>query len=239
MSVKVSIIILNWNGKVFLKPCLDALRAQTYRAFEVVLVDNGSRDGSAELVRQEYADWLAEGSLKLVELTRNTGFSGGNLEGLKRANPSSRYIATLNNDTEVDPRWLETLVEGLERREPEWASACGPLLFASDTSRIASAGIEVRRNGLALDRRVGESWQPGEAEEEIFGVCAGAALYRREALEQVGFFDEAFFAYLEDADLAWRLRLAGYRALYLPGANVRHRHSGTGKQGSPFKSFQL
>ncbi len=243
----ISIIILNWNGRRFLEPCLRSLWVQTFREFEVVLVDNGSADGSVELVRETFADWLVENKpdyprLQLVELPQNEGFSGGNLAGLTRCDPNSRYIATLNNDTEAEPDWLACLVVGLEAG-PEWGAACGPMLFASERGqpqpRLSSAGIEVRRDGLAIDRQLGQPWQPDEKPLEIFGPCAGAALYRRTALEQVGFFDPAFFAYLEDADLAWRLRLTGWPTLYLPQAKVWHEYSGTGGQGSPFKSFQL
>jgi GT2 family glycosyltransferase len=242
----VSLIILNWNGQRFLEKCLRALREQTYRDFEIVLVDNGSRDGSVAFIKAAYGEWLAAETglprLRLVELPANLGFSGGNLAGLERCDPASRYIATLNNDTEAFPAWLETLVRALEQ-EPRWGAACGPMLFATQqtqtTPKIAAAGIEVRRNGLALDRHLGQPWQPDEPPQEVFGPCAGAALYRRTALEQAGFFDPAFFAYLEDADLAWRLRLAGWPTIYLPPAAVWHAYSGTGGQGSPFKNFQL
>ncbi|MEI6045538.1 MAG: glycosyltransferase family 2 protein [Chloroflexota bacterium] len=247
---EVSIIILNWNGRGFLEPCLMALQAQTFPAsrFEIVLVENGSTDGSAAWLRTRFGDWLKEEAkprLKLIELSENQGFAGGNLVGLEHCHPSSRYIATLNNDTEAQSGWLAALVAALEARpkQERWAAVGGAMLFAGEqdkaSPRIASAGIEVRRDGLALDRRIGERLREVEREEEIFGVCAGAALYRREALDQVGFFDPAFFAYLEDADLAWRLRLAGWRSLYVPEALVWHEYSGTGKQGSPFKSFQL
>jgi GT2 family glycosyltransferase len=262
---EISVIILNWNGRGYLEPCLLALKAQTLTAsrLEIVLVDNGSTDGSVEFMRERFEDWLAEAAqprLKLVELSENRGFSGGNLAGLEHCNLASRYIATLNNDTQAEPGWLETLLNALQSRpaEEKWGAACGAMLFASERKaegnqgynsliphpsslipHIASAGIEVRKDGLALDRRIGEQLREDEREEEIFGVCAGAALYRREALVEVGFFDPAFFAYLEDADLAWRLRLAGWRSLYVPGALVWHEYSGTGKQGSPFKSFQL
>lgn len=244
---EISVIILNWNGRGYLEPCLLALLAQTLAPsrFEIVLVDNGSGDGSAEFVKDRFKDWLsgeAQPRLKLVELAENRGFSGGNLAGLEHCAATSRYIATLNNDTRAEPGWLETLLTALETRplQEKWAAAGGAMLFAqASTSQIASAGIEVRRDGLALDARIGEKLRENEQEAEIFGVCAGAALYRREAVNEVGFFDPAFFAYLEDADLAWRLRLAGWRALYVPGALVWHEYSGTGKQGSPFKSFQL
>lgn len=241
----VSLILLNWNGQRFLEKSLLSLREQTFRDFEVVLVDNGSTDGSITFLKEKFGDWLAAEEnprLRLIELPRNTGFSGGNLAGLEACDPSTRYIATLNNDTEADPAWLKTLVEALEK-EGRWGAACGPMLFASEKNqavpRIAAAGIEVRRNGLALDRKLGEPWQPDDPPAEVFGPCAGAALYRRSALAQVGFFDSAFFAYLEDADLAWRLRLAGWPSLYLAQAPVWHEYSGTGGQGSPFKNFQL
>ncbi len=248
----VSVIVLNWNGQRFLEKCLNSLREQTFRDFEVALVDNGSTDGSIAFLKENFTGWLASAEkprLRLVELPHNTGFSGGNLAGLEKCDPASRYIATLNNDTRADPAWLETLVDALEK-DARWGAACGPMLFASeqnqDAPRIAAAGIEIRRNGLALDRKLGEPWQPGGPDEhpgeppiEVFGPCAGAALYRRKALEQVGFFDPAFFAYLEDADLAWRLRLAGWPTVYLAGSPVWHEYSGTGGQGSPFKNFQL
>lgn len=239
----LSCLVLNWNGQRFLQKCLDSLRQQTYRDFEIVLLDNGSTDGSVEFIRSQYGDWLASEELprlRLVELPENTGFSGGNLVALEASDPASRYIATLNNDTQADPNWLEILVKTLEN-EPKWGAACGPMLFATqpENPKIAAAGIEVRRNGLALDRGLGESWQPDAAPQEVFGPCAGAAVYRRKALEEVGFFDTAFFAYLEDADLAWRLRLAGWPTVYLPQAPVWHDYSGTGGQGSPFKNFQL
>lgn len=241
----VSILVLNWNGQHFLERCLLSLQAQTYRAFEVILVDNGSSDGSMGYVKERFSDWLAQAQLphlRLLELSHNSGFSGGNIAALAATSPASRFIATLNNDTWADAGWLSELVEALENNS-KWGSACGPMLFASAhgqaAEKIASAGIEVRRDGLALDRKLGQNWQAGETPQEIFGPCAGAALYRRSALDAVGFFDPAFFAYLEDADLAWRLRLAGWPTLYLPDAKVWHEYSGTGGQGSPFKNFQL
>lgn len=235
-----------------MEPCLSSLSHQTFPNFEIVLVDNGSNDGSVEFLERHFAPYLASDSkplLKLVKLNHNTGFAGGNLTGLATCNPTSRYIATLNNDTIVAPDWLEKLVKALDKREPnlvatKWAAACGPMLFASsqsdDVPIIAAAGIEVYRNGLTMDGKVGQTWDERDTEtSEVFGPCAGAALYNRRALHEVGFFDEAFFAYLEDADLAWRLRLAGWHTLYVPQAQVWHEYSGTGGQNSPFKNFQL
>lgn len=237
-----SVIVLNWNGKRFLKTCLDALRIQTFREFEVLLVDNGSTDGSVDYIRKEFADWLGRSDmprLRLISLPENTGFSGGNAAGLETADPASKYIVTLNNDTEAALDWLHKLVEGIEKAGPSFGAICGPMLFSSEQATIASAGIEMQKNGLAIDRLLGAKWDRTAPPEEIFGPSAGAALYRRSALETCGFFDTEFFAYLEDADLAWRLRLTGWRTLYLPGAAVWHDYSGTGGQGSAFKNFQL
>ena len=241
VSTFVTILILNWNGRQFLERCLASVRAQTFQNFEVVLVDNGSTDGSTELIHQHFGEWLKAETLprlRLVELPQNEGFSGGNLAGWSVSDPASQYIATLNNDTWVDPDWLAQLVALIDGKA-DCGAVAGPMLFASDEGKIASAGIEVRRDGLALDRALGQPQAAMGEQQEIFGPCAGAALYRRAALEDTGFFDPAFFAYLEDADLAWRLRLRGWYTLYQPTAKVWHEYSGTGGQNSPFKNFQL
>ncbi len=251
-DIRVSLVVLNWNGRRFLEPCLSSLFGQTFLDFEIVLVDNGSNDGSIEFLETYFAPYLTPDSrpfLKLVKLNHNTGFAGGNLAGLAACNLVSCYIATLNNDTIAAPDWLEKLVTALAETAAssvitKWAAACGPMLFASSQSdgvpTIAAAGIEVYRNGLAMDGKVGQPLDEREtATREIFGPCAGAAVYDRRALNEVGFFDPAFFAYLEDADLAWRLRLAGWRTLYVPQAQVWHEYSGTSGQNSPFKNFQL
>lgn len=250
-EVEISVIVLNWNGLRYLQTCLPDLIAQTFRKFEIVLVDNGSRDGSVEWLEAHFNEHLTrqlQPYLKLVALPENTGFAGGNLAGLAACDPTSRYIATLNNDTLVDAQWLEQLKLNLDRQigqEPDkrWGAACGPMLFSSTQHTIptiAAAGIEVFRNGLALDGKVGQPLETfRQSPLEVFGPCAGAALYSRQALDEVGFFDPAFFAYLEDADLAWRLKLAGWHTLYVASAQVWHIYSGTGGQNSPFKNFQL
>jgi hypothetical protein len=245
-TIDTSVIILNWNGREFLEPCLASLFAQTYRQFEIVLVDNGSSDGSIGLVREKFGTNLQNTALphlKIVELSQNSGFAGGNLAGLEHCSPQAGFIATLNNDTIAEPAWLETLVTTLKATpsSQKVGAVCGYLLFQSNQT-INSAGIEIYRNGLVLDCNIGQIPTFDTAPQRVFGVSAGAALYRREAIEDAGgFFDAAFFAYLEDADLAWRLQLRGWSSLFITAkkAIVWHAHSATGKQGSPFKSFQL
>ena len=227
----VSVIILNWNGRKFLKECLDSLAAQTYRDFETVLVDNGSTDGSEEYVREQYP-WV-----RLVALPENTGFAGGNNRGL--AECRGRYIVTLNNDTRTEPEFLSELLKGAEA-DPQAGMVAAKMLNFHETGRIDSIGIRATTAGLAMNRGVGEA-DLGQFDSpvELFGACAGAALYRRAMLDEVGFFDMDYFAYYEDLDLAWRCRLSGWRAVTAPRAVVYHIHSATSGRMSAFTVYQV
>lgn len=225
----LSLIVLNWNGKRFLPECLDSLAAQSYRSFEVILVDNGSTDGSEELIRTNYP-WV-----KLVVLPENVGFAEGNNRGLAACN--GQYVVALNNDTVADPGFLAELV-----RVAESDAAVGMVAakmrsyFQRDT--IDAMGLKVGRNGLGYNLGGGEKdLGQYEAAEPVFGPCGGAALYRRRMLEQIGFFDSDFFAYYEDFDLAWRAHLAGWTCLPAPNALVYHVHSATSGEMSPFKVY--
>ncbi len=225
------IIIPNWNGRALLGDCLAALRAQTHQDFEIVVIDNGSSDGSVEWLR---ANWPAA---RLIANDANRGFAAAINQGIQAS--SSRYVATLNNDTQADPTWLAALVEAIESAE-RIGMCASKMVFADRPHIINSTGICVDKAGIAWDRRGGEPDDERESQPvEVFGPCAGAALYRRAMLDEIGLFDEAFFAYLEDVDMAWRARRAGWRCLYAPAARVLHCHSATGVEGSPFKSFHL
>jgi GT2 family glycosyltransferase len=227
----VSLIILNWNGKGFLKECLDSLSKQLYRGFETILVDNGSTDGSAVYVH-EYYPWV-----NLVELPENIGFSGGNNRGL--AECRGDYIVTLNNDTKVETEFIAELVKMAEADSTIGMVAAKMLNFY-ETDRIDSVGIRVTTAGLGVNRGVGEKDEGQyDISGEVFGACAGAALYRRAMLDEVDFFDPTFFAYYEDVDLAWRGRLAGWRCVTAPGAVVYHAHSATSGRMSPFTVYQV
>jgi len=231
MSPKVSVVILNWNGRRYLDDCLTALRAQTHTDHEVILVDNGSTDGSADWVAERFS-WV-----RLICNETNVGFAAGNNQAIRST--EAEFVATLNNDTRVAPGWLTALVETAES-DPTVGMVSSKMLFADRPDTINSAGIALDLAGIAWDRLGGATDDPGEnAPVEVFGPCAGAALYRRAMLDQIGLLDEDFFAYLEDVDLAWRARLAGWRCLYAPAARVYHAHSATGVEGSPFKSRLL
>jgi GT2 family glycosyltransferase len=228
--MNVSVIVVTWNGLHVLRDCVTALARQTL-PHELIVVDNGSHDRTIQ--------WLERHAPQatVIALPENLGFAGGNNVGLRAA--SGDYLVLLNNDTIAPPDFLEQLVAPLAN-DAHAGSSAGVLTFAHQPETIASAGIVVGRDGLHRDL-----WmlQPvatlPEASIEIFGASGGAACYRRAALDEVGLFDEGYFNYLEDADLAWRLQLAGWRCLLAPTARVRHIYSATSGQGSPFKQRLL
>ena len=228
---RLSVIILNWNGKRFLKECLDSLQRQTFLDFETILLENGSTDGSADLLREAYS-WV-----RLVALPENIGFAGGNNRALLEC--SGEFIVTLNNDTKVEPGFLAALLAVAEN-DARIGMVAAKMLDFYHKGRIDSVGIRIVDNGLGQNIGVGET-DLGQYDcgGEVFGPCAGAALYRRAMLDEVGFFDPSFFAYYEDLDLAWRGRLAGWRSLTAPQAVVFHVHSATSGKMSPFTVFQV
>jgi GT2 family glycosyltransferase len=196
----------------------------------VVLVDNGSTDGSVEWVEAHFSQ------VRLIRNAHNVGFAAANNQAIRAT--ETEFIATLNNDTRVAPGWLAALVE-TAGSGPAVGMVASKMLFADQPDTINSAGIALDPLGIAWDRLGGAPDDSDEKASQVFGPCAGAALYRRAMLHQIGLFDEDFFAYLEDVDLAWRARWAGWRCLYAPAARVYHVHSATGGEGSPFKNRLL
>ena len=239
---ETSVIVLNWNGARLLPECLGALAGQEYRDFELWLVDNGSIDESGRLLddleRTGRPDWMPESlphPARIVRNLDNVGFAAGNNQAIRMS--EARYIVTLNNDAIAEPEWLGELVRSARESKPCTGMVASTMLFNHLPARVASAGISIHRDGLALDRGMGLAAGDLESsgERPVFGPSAGAALYRAEMLRDVGLLDERFFSYLEDADLAWRARWRGWRALHNPRARVRHVYSATSGQESPFK----
>jgi len=217
---------------------------QTYRDFTLWLVDNGSIDGSDALLddleRTHHPDWLAAplpNPAKIIRNADNLGFAEANNQAMRPAIRTARFIVTLNNDAVAGPDFLQRLVETVLGGGPSLGMVASTMLFAHRPEKVASAGISIHRDGVALDRAVGLSTSRLETGgiRPVFGPSAGAALYRSDMLRDVGLFDSRFFSYLEDADLAWRARLQGWRAVHNPLAKVRHEYSATGGQNSPFK----
>jgi len=220
---RVSVVIPNWNGKRFLPGCLDSLTQQSYPDVEVIVVDNGSKDGSLELLQSTYPQ------VKLACFPVNTGFSVAVNRGIREA--SGEYIALLNNDTVVDPDWLSEMIRVL-KSHPE-AGSCGCKMLAYDDHKLLDgAGDGYRRGGLP--GRIGHrEVDLGQFDQQryILGACGGAALYRRSLFDDIGLFDEDYFAYLEDVDLGLRAQSAGYKCLYVPTAIMYHLGCGTTGSG--------
>jgi GT2 family glycosyltransferase len=227
---RVSILIVNWNGKHHLPDCLDSLALQTFRDFETILVDNGSTDGSVDFVRTHYP-WVT-----LVPLDRNTGFSGGNNAALAPA--QGEYLVTLNNDTRVDPGWLAELVRVADEN-PQVGMVASRICSFADPDSIDSLGVRICPDGMSRSaaRRQRFSTLHLAPVEPILIPTACAALYKRAMIAEIGFFDDHFFAYCEDTDLGLRGRRAGWGALLARDAIVLHKYSGTGGAFSPFKLY--
>jgi GT2 family glycosyltransferase len=218
----VSIIIPNYNGLRFLPTCLDALRAQTYprEHTEIVLVDDASTDNSVAFVTEYYPE------VKIVQLARNSGLAVGCNAGAQAA--AGELLVMLNNDTEVEPGWLAALVEAASANPQAGAIASKMLLFdRRDT--LHNAGDLMGADGIPRNRGVWErDTGQYDTQPQIFGGCGGGVMYRRAAWEQAGGFDERLFMYLEDVDLAWRLQLLGWGAVFAPAARLYHHLSATG-----------
>ena len=223
---RVSVVIPSWNGRALLDTVLPSLELQRYRDFETVVVDNGSADGTADHLRMRWP-WA-----ELVALPENLGFAAGVNRGIERARGD--YVALVNNDVELHPSFLGELVAALDAA-PRAAAATAKMLRFDDRGAIDGTGDALRWSGVVMPRGRGER-DRGQYDEpaEVFSACGGAALYRRAAFEEVGPFDEAFFAQMEDVDWGFRARLLGYGCRYVPGAVAYHMGSASmRREGRP------
>jgi len=211
----VTVIVVNYNGGPMVCQCLDALARQAFRDFTTVVVDNNSSDNSVATIRQQFP------SLTILLLTQNLGFAGGVNHALRQGALGS-MVALLNPDAFPSPDWLGNLVTAAQRH-PEFA-AFGSRMFGDDKRRsLDGVGDAYHVSGLPWRQGHGKAnTSEYDEESEIFAPCAAAALYRVEALQIVDGLDEDLFLYVEDVDLGFRLRLAGYRSIYIPSAGVLH-----------------
>jgi GT2 family glycosyltransferase len=216
----VSVVIPSWNGVKLLPPCLDSLRAQTCRPLEVWVVDSASGDETVAMVRREYPE------VHLLALAENRGYSGAVNAGIGKA--QGTLMAILNQDLVVDPGWLEEMAR-VAAAHPEAGAFGSKIMLFEQRDHFHSAGDLYGSDGIPVNRGV---WQKDEGQYdqagEVFGACGGAAVYRRRLLDEIGGFDETFFMYCEDVDLAWRQQLAGWRTVYAPQAVAYHHLSASG-----------
>jgi len=228
---KVTVIIVNWNGAMFLERCLRALLSQTVAPHEIILLDNASSDASIEIVERFAA-------VRLIRSEWNNGFARGNNLAMGTADVASEWIALLNPDAFADPAWLESLLLAVECH-PEFSSFGSKLVNANDPTVLDGTGDAYHPSGRVWRNGHGVTVADvDDLECEIFSGCAAACLYRRDVIDALGGFDEDYFCYVEDVDLGFRLRLAGQRCLYVPESVVLHLGSATtGGQDSDFAVY--
>ncbi len=224
----VSVIIPNYNGEHFLKECLEALKRQTFDAMEVILVDNASTDDSIKLAKELYRE------IRVIELHDNTGFAYAVNRGIEAA--KGEYVLLLNNDTIVFPNFVKNQYKMIKGK-PDVFSCSALMIQNQNHELVDDAGDELAVLGWGFapdrDKPVSGCGVP----HEVFSSCAGAAIYRKAVFDEIGLFDESFFAYLEDMDVGYRARLAGYRNLYNPYAKVYHL--GSASSGSRHNAFKV
>jgi len=212
----ITVIIVNWNGRQFIGECLDGLRRQTVNNFSTILVDNASSDDSLDFIRENYPE------VETLALSDNLGFAVANNLVIKTV--KTEFVALLNPDAIPDSRWLECLLKALDGK-PEAGMAASKMLLYDRPALIDRAGDAYTTAGTALLRGRGELSRDFSTTEWVFGACAGAAIYRRQLFDDIGFFDEDFFLLYEDVDLSFRAQLRGHRSLFVPDAVVYHRTS--------------
>ena len=225
---EVSVVIPNFNGMAYLDGVLSSLERQTIRNFEVILVDNGSTDGSCAFVSAEYP-WV-----HMIQLPENYGFSRAVNEGIHAAR--SPYVLLLNNDTEAEPDFLEEMVAALRRHKKAF-SCQAKMIQLHDHDKMDDAGNYYCALGWAFARGKDKDINHYDKEQKIFSACAGAAIYRKKIIDRIGDFDEEHFAYLEDIDVGYRAKIYGYRNYYAPASVVLH--AGSGSSGSRHNKFKV
>jgi GT2 family glycosyltransferase len=228
--VNLSVIIPNFNGEKYLPNCLKSLQEQTYRGYEIIVVDNGSSDRGIDILSEFENDCE---NLKVIRNTKNEGFAKAVNQGIKAS--AGDYVVLLNNDTETEPDWLLNLVRAIEENDKIFSVSSKMLRF-QERDILDDAGDEFTILGWAYKRGDGQPQSRYASKSEVFSSCAGAAIYRKRIFTEIGLFDEKFFAYLEDIDIGYRARIYGYTNWYCPQSVVYHVGSATsGSKYNPFK----
>lgn len=227
--MKTTVVIPNYNGIEYLKACLDSLRKCIPQDFKIIVVDNGSTDGSPEYVTAKYPE------IQLIPLSENTGFAAAVNRGIEAAN--TEYVILLNNDTVADEHFVKALETALDNDEKIF-SASAKMIDMHNPDVIDGAGDYYCALGWGFAYGKGKDRDSNcNCRRNIFSACAGAAIYRRDILKDIGMFDEAHFAYLEDVDVGYRGRINGYRNIFEPEAVVLH--AGSGSSGSRYNEFKI
>jgi len=230
VSPEISVVVVNWNRRELLRVCLESLARQRGADFEVIVVDNGSSDGSAEMARAEFG-------ARVIANQENRGFCAANNQGFAVA--SGRFIALLNNDAEAEPFFLGELRRAFDAAS-DIGMAAAKVLVYEDPRRIDKAGHLIYPDGQNRGRGTGEIDEGQyDAVEECLWPDGCAAMYRKSMLDAIGGFDEDLFMFGDDAELGLRARIAGWRCLYMPGAVVRHHRGGSLSASSTRRIFLI
>lgn len=225
---EVTVVIPNYKGEAYLRPCVESLLAGTGLEMDVIIVDNGSRDGCVEEIRRLYPQ------VECVCLDQNYGFCKAVNIGIRKA--ETPYVFLLNNDTLVCKGAVEALLASL-KKDRRIFSVEAKMIQYQDRTKIDSAGTFYNAFGWAYARGKDRPADQYRKRGPVFSACAGAAMYRREVFEEIGLFDEEHFAYLEDVDVGYRARIAGYRNVYEPMARIIH--VGSAASGSRHNEFKV
>lgn len=226
---KASLIIPNWNGAHLLSACLQSINEQTFRDFEVIVVDNGSLDNSLEVIKKVLP------KTKVIALPENVGFSPAVNKGIKAA--QGKYIVLINNDAKLDKNCLNFLIQAADLHE-EVGFVAAKMLNFFDKTVIDSAGDYIDAVGHANNIGFGEKDGPKFSKEgSLFLATGGGSLFKKEVFEKVGLLDEDYFAYFEDVDLCLRAQLQGYKGWFEPKAVIFHIHKATSGKNKPFLEY--
>ncbi len=218
--MKVTVIIITWNKLQLLKECLKSLKKQSFKPIQIIVVDNGSTDGTLEFLHHQYSQ------IKIISFQKNLGFSKAANEGIKAS--GTEYLILLNNDTVVDKDFIKYLVVALDKHK----DSCGVtarIINFFDKNILASAGDAMNDTGQAFSRGLGDNINNWNKSDEVFLITGGASIFRKKSFRKIGYFDEDYFFSGEDSDWCFRAQLAGYKFWYEPKALVSHHHKATSK----------
>lgn len=231
VDASVSVVIPNWNGRAQLAACLNSLLKQSLKT-RIVVIDNGSSDGSIGFIRENYPN------IEVLSNGKNLGFAGGVNVGIRRGiDRGDEFVALLNNDAVANKYWLQKLLDCLKENPESGIAICK--ILSSDGTRLDSTGDYYTSWGLPFPRGRGErASDKYDKQRLIFAASGGASLYRVSMLKEIGLFDEDFFAYYEDVDLSFRAQLAGWRVRYEPAAIVYHQIGATSGKIKGFATYQ-
>lgn len=232
MKIDVSVIIPNFDGEKFIGNCLDSLKVQSYYSkgiFEIVVVDDCSKDGSIDIIKK-YSN------VKLIQNLENSGFAYSVNKGIKES--SGEFLLLLNNDVVAEETFIEKMMASISR-DPKIFSVSSKMIRYYERDKIDDTGDFYNLLGWAYKRGDGKKVESYERGTPIFSTCAGAGIYRRSVLDEIGLFDEGFFAYLEDVDLSYRGKIYGYKNYYEPQAICYHIGSATTANGQKYSPFKV